>query len=345
MESDSASVREQIVMSLNQSRRKHFVLVGEALGMFVLSEAFAASEISKIQVELTIAGAESNVATYLARLSHKTTYLSRVGADELGKLVMRYLHSQGVDISLVEVDESWQTGIAIKERCDTGTNVRYYRKWSAASRLDETLIPTLLDSRPDFVHMSGIIAALSSTANSFLHGAVNKLLGTCQISFDVNYRPALWDETPSEEMLEICNLTNICFIGLDEAKEIWGADSPELVRRLVHQPEFLIVKLGPEGSVVFHRDGIEQVDALQLQVVEPVGAGDAFAAGFLHGLASNMQPRDCARFGTILASASLLTSADVGDLPEKSYVDALMRLSTDEWRSTRFENTRRKPEL
>lgn len=332
-------------MSFDQRQGKHFVLVGEALGMLVPSKALATPEMSKTQFELTIAGAESNVATYLARLSHKTSYLTRVGGDELGRLVTRYLHSQGVDVSLVEVDVSRQTGIAIKETSETGTIVRYYRKWSAASRLDEALVPTLLRLQPDFVHMSGITAALSSTANSFLHRAVNKLQGVCQLSFDVNYRPMLWGETPSEEMLEICNLTNICFVGLDEAKEIWGVDRPELVRRLVHRPEYLIVKLGPEGSVVFHKNGIEQVEALQVQVVEPVGAGDAFAAGFLHGLASNMGPRDCARFGTILASASLLTSADVGDLPEKSYVDALLGLSSAEWKSTRLENTRRRLEL
>jgi 2-dehydro-3-deoxygluconokinase len=328
-------------MSFDQKPEKHFILVGEALGMLVPSSDSSKQGFLKNSYELTVAGAESNVATHLSRLGHKTTYISRVGGDYVGEAIINFLNFQGVDASFVEVDHARQTGIAVKEISKAGTIVRYYRSQSAARELNNSMVGTLTDLQPDYVHMSGITAAISPSANEFLRSAINRLQGVSQISFDINFRPILWKTPPYDEMLEIANLTNICFVGLDEANAVWGVRDADEVRKLVHRPEYLIVKMGAEGSKIFHPGGTDRVSALQLQVVEPVGAGDAFAAGFLHGLVNKMTPRDSARFGTILASESLLTTSDVGELPEKSYIESLLRLSEGDWKLTQFESTGR----
>lgn len=174
---------------------------------------------------LSVAGAESNVARYLADLGHRVAWASRVGSDPLGDRVLTAVARPGVDVRHVERDPSAPTGVYFKDPSgEGGTRVHYYRTGSAASRLTPAYLDTLPVAAARLVHLSGITAALSAgcarTATALFDRA--REAGGLR-SFDVNYRPALWStEEASAPLLALARQADIVFVGLDEAAQVWG---------------------------------------------------------------------------------------------------------------------------
>lgn len=309
---------------------------GETLGMFVPTVTTGQAE-SKFQ--LTAAGAESNVATYLSRLGHKTRWASRVGDDYIGRFIIDTLRGEGVGLDLVDVDPKAQTGLALKElgQMDNQTKVRYYRKGSAASNLDSVDHVKLMAHEPTNVHLSGITVALSDSSRAFMDRFVPYAAEKAQVSFDVNLRPQLWNVEPGPVLLDYISQCHLVFVGLDEAKALWGLSTPEAVYKRLPSVDILVVKEGPRGAVVFSDVEKVFVGSLDLSVVEPVGAGDAFAAGFIHGQIAGESLRDSARLGTILASASLSSNKDVGQMPTRQYIQHALQLSEEGWAHHGFQ--------
>lgn len=303
--------------------------------MFVPKPGTEASGHSQ-NYQLTAAGAESNVATYLSRLGNSVGWVSRVGDDHAGSFILSYLESEGVSTLPVDIDPDAPTAVAVKEPGKEKSTVRYYRKGSAASKLGPDYVESILRFSPRYVHLTGITAALSDSAMEFMEKALNALPSKALVSFDVNLRPALWDTPPADVLLRFASLTETAFVGLDEASALWGCETPEEVRSLIPQPPTLVVKQGPVGATVFSGGSSEFVPSLDVELVEPVGAGDAFAAGFLHSHRGGESPRNAARSGTILACASLGSHKDIGEMPSKDYVSKLLAVSDDAWAKERY---------
>ncbi len=137
-----------------------------------------------------IAGAESTVAIGLARLGHEVRWVSRVGDDTYGSVLLRTLRGERVDVSGVEVDPARPTGlmIAAARTADT-TAVTYYRAGSAASAISRADVARLGPAR--ILHVSGITPALSASAAEALRVAVGSG-GYSLVSLDVNFRSRLW---------------------------------------------------------------------------------------------------------------------------------------------------------
>jgi 2-dehydro-3-deoxygluconokinase len=189
------------------------------------------------------------------------------------------------------------------------TTVYYYRAGSAASRLGPELLPAL----SGVVHLSGITPALSSSCADLVEQVLASPLTT---SFDVNHRPGLWSAAEAAPVLRLlANQADVVFVGLDEARTLWGAATPDDVRALLPAPGVLVVKDGAVGAYSFGPAGPAFVPAPVVEVVEPVGAGDAYAAGYLYGLLRDLPETDRLRLGHLVAGAALRVTGDVGDLP------------------------------
>ncbi len=118
---------------------------------------------------LTIGGAESNVAIAATQLGASTTWIGRVGDDDLGALVVRELRGQGVNVHAPRDPEA-PTGLMVKEhRRGKPTHVRYYRKHSAGSRLGPDDLDQDSLAAADIVHLTGITAALGDTARAAMN--------------------------------------------------------------------------------------------------------------------------------------------------------------------------------
>lgn len=136
------------------------------------------------------------------------------------------------------------------------------------------------------------------------------------VSVDVNFRPSLWPvDIASTELLKLGKLADIVFVGLDEARAVWGAETPDDVRALFPDVTRVIVKNNAVGAVEFDGDQKIFVASLPVEVVEPVGAGDAFAAGYLSGLLQGLPSQERLQLGHKRAAQTLLS---VTDLPAAS---------------------------
>jgi 2-dehydro-3-deoxygluconokinase len=285
-------------------------------------------------LRLGVGGAESNVAAGLAGLGHRVTWVSRVGDDPFGRIVLREVTAAGVDTSLVAVDPAAPTGVYVKDPHPRGTGVYYYRAGSAASRLapDALADPRLRGVR--LLHLSGVTPALSPSCRALVEYAVtDRPLGAALVSFDVNHRPRLWPARRAADVLRaVADRADIVFVGLDEARRLWHTADPLAVRRLLPGPDTVVVKDGTVGATALPRTGPAAfVPALRAPVREPVGAGDAFAAGYLSALLRGLDPTAALRCGHLVAVRALAVPGDHAAPPPRRELDAAVALSEADW--------------
>lgn len=266
-------------------------------------------------------GAELNVAIHLARLGVPVRFAGRVGDDPLGRRLRATLSREGVDVSALALDEALPTGLYLKEPGQGGTAVHYFRRGSAATILDR--LPDGARDGVAHVHVTGIVAALSDACRSLVLGLLADQRSYA-VSFDVNYRPALWEPgVAAPVLMNLARHADIVFVGLDEARRLWRADSPQAVRSLLPQPAEVVVKDGERPAVAYVRGEPTVVEpALTVDVVEPVGAGDAFAAGYLATRLDGGDVRSALRVGHALASDVLRANSDHGAPPDPGLLAA-----------------------
>ena len=261
---------------------------------------------------LRFAGAESNFAIALARLGVPVRWVSRLGRDPLGDLIERGLTDEEVDVRWVRRDDA-PTGLFLKWRSEGSSHVVYRRAGSAASRLGPEDVPEETLEGVRLVHLTGITMAISGSACDLVvdvarrakeHGA--------EVIFDPNFRPALPDtpEAAAARQRRVLPFVDWYLCSEAEATLLWG-DSEIPVRT--------VIRLGTRGARV---DGIDVPPLRLVDVVDEVGAGDAFAAGFAYGLLQSWAPPDCAHCGNVIASAALAGTGDWETLPRLAEVQA-----------------------
>ncbi|QDY78761.1 sugar kinase [Streptomyces qinzhouensis] len=292
-----------------------------------------------------IGGAESNVACALAAAGHRTAWVSRVGADGFGDHLVAAVAGYGVDTSAVARDPGRPTGVYFRtatDRAASGHEVAYYRAGSAASAMSPRTVPYSLVARTRVLHLSGITAALSADCLALLRELMLPREERPLISFDVNHRPGLWRAADAGPvLLGLARGADLVFVGEDEAETTWGISGPDAIRAALPEPRTLIVKQGAAGATAYVRgdDGTDAVvfaRAPAVDVVAPVGAGDAFAAGYLSATLRGLPPRDRLRHGHLTAAAALTVPGDLGTPPDRDRADRLAALDDTAWERLRL---------
>lgn len=234
---------------------------------------------------LGIGGAESNVAIGLSRLGIRATWIGGVGSDSLGDLVVHGLRGEGVNVIAVRNDTA-PTGLMIKERRTPATQqVTYYRAGSAGSLIGPADIPAHAVEGARVLHVTGITPSLSPSAASAIDQAVARAKSAgVPVSFDVNFRSSLWRGRDARAALQpILERADILFAGAEEAALFVGDGLPEdLAARLSRLgPREVVIKLGADGALALDGGALLRRSAVRVPVVDTVGAGDAFVAGYL----------------------------------------------------------------
>lgn len=283
------------------------VTLGET--MAVLTPNSAESIVDADAFRVDAGGAESNVAAHVVRCGRAARWYSRLGRDALGGRVHRILQLRGIDVSGVGWDDDSPTGLYVKE---PGGGVSYYRSGSAASKLspDDTGAIVLDDAA--IVHLTGITPALSLSAAAAVDTVLNEARRRgIPVSFDVNHRPGLWAaELAAPTLRSLANRADIVFVGLDEAARLWYTSNPREVRALLNSAAVLVVKDGAVGATVFDGNKEFFVPTPPVDVIEEVGAGDAFAGAFLASLMHGEDLRLCAAAGHAQAALALRSTSD-----------------------------------
>jgi 2-dehydro-3-deoxygluconokinase len=281
--------------------------IGETMAM--VAPLTGARLVEAQQFRLDAGGAESNVAAHVAALGHRAGWFSRLGDDALGHRVHAQLAARGVDVSSVVSDPAHPTGLYVK---DPGHGVRYYRAGSAASHLSAADADLIELGGVRILHVSGITAAISSSAAEFLSRTIDRAHEHgVLVSFDVNHRAALWDcATAAGALAALVRRADLVFTGRDEAESLWGTATAAEVRALFTDVPELVVKDGSVGATAYLSEGPVFEPALVVDVVDAVGAGDAFAGGYLAALLEDAPPLERLRAGHRRAALTLLTTGD-----------------------------------
>lgn len=290
------------------------------------------------QFERYVGGAEANVAIGIARLGHRAGWISRVGADEFGACVRATIRGEGVDTSQVVEDEGAQTGIYFKEprRADL-TRVHYYRDGSAASRLAPSDLDAEYLSQAEYLHISGITPALSSSCREATWEALRMANAHgVAVSFDPNVRRKLWSEEEARATLrEMIPEVHTVMTGEGEATLLTGREEPDDAARVLFEmgPEQVVVRLGEEGALALGPDGsVVRRPSISVQVVDVVGAGDAFTAGYLSGQLRGWDVGASLELGNVAGGLATTVEGDSEGIPTwaevQPYVDGTEQ-STD----------------
>lgn len=283
--------------------------VGEAL---VMGTELRTDTNGEASMALRVGGAELNVALALGHAGHAVSFATRLGEDPFGGLIRRTASAAGLDL-IVENDRIAPTGFYVRERSTTGRRVHYYRRGSAGSKLPDLATLEAAVARSGALHLTGITAALHSENTPQLHRLIDAARhAQCLISLDINFRPQLWTAAEaSETIAALAQQADIVFVGADEAHDLWGTTDPLQLAAVLGQGE-IVVKDSDRLRVDIVRDGRStHVPVNATAVVDTVGAGDAFAAGYLHAaMRDDLQLRDRVQTGHAFASEALSSNAD-----------------------------------
>lgn len=273
----------------------------------------------------SVGGAESNVAIGLSRLGKSTRWIGRLGNDPFGGMITSILAGEGVDVSHTQRDDKHPTAVYFKDNFGAGDpDIYYYRKGSASSCWSPEHIRDKWFEGGRHLHMTGITPALGEHSFAFTKECMKRARAKgMTVSFDPNIRFKLWEEKKARSaLLELIPLCDYFLPGQEEAEFLFGeGEAKYLAERAIQLGvEATVIKMGEKGSFGMLKNG-QYVYANPVQtekIVDTVGAGDAFAAGFLsyaiEGLTASRLKYAMER-GNLLGSLIVQSKGDWEALP------------------------------
>ena len=304
--------------------------LGEAMALFEVDEGGIGPGGS---CRLRLAGAELNLLIGVARQGHRAGFATAVGADPFGDLARRTLQEQGIATHAVDVDPTRRTGMFVKEVTrDERRRVHYYRDGSAASAY--AVAPALLLDRlaPRVVVLSGLTLGLGlpdgigATAVALLREAAARGVTTV---FDANLRPGIWDgDVAVAGFAELLECLDVVLAGREEMAELVAGTDPvaAAVELCASGVRGVVIKDGARGAIAVEGGEVVEVPALPVEhVVDPVGAGDAFAAGVVSGVLRGEELATAARLGAVLGAEVVRHRGDWEGLPDRDRARELLR--------------------
>jgi 2-dehydro-3-deoxygluconokinase len=298
-------------------RRYDLVTFGETMVRLTAADGMRLEEAQRLDV--TIGGAESNVAVALARLGRRVAWLSALADNPIGRRVAGELRRHGVDTAHVV----WTDDRAGVYFLDPGvpprpTRVYYDRRDSAVARIDPSAIDPALVVDAGALHLTGITPALSASCATICRMLVAAASESAvPVVLDVNYRARLWPAREAAAALApLLTQTTLLLCGARDAATIWGlrGDPADVAAGLLARSgaELVVLTLGADGALALQRAGTPiRQPAIPVQPVDPVGAGDAFAAGFLHRWLDDRSAIPAAlQSGVVLAALKMTMPGD-----------------------------------
>jgi len=280
--------------------------------------------------ERHVAGAETTVAVCVRRQGLSSGLITRVGDDEFGKCILNWVRGEGVDTSQIRVDTEAPTGIYFVQRgfpIPSESKMFYYRKGSAGSRISPS------DVDPDYLgaaklfHTTGITPALSETALEATRKALEiSISNNLIVSFDTNIRPVLWGsiDNAARVLTPIIEKVDILFTDPRDAAILLNVqDVDQMIDGfLKFGVETVVLKMGRKGAIAANRREKVSVQALEVYVEDPIGAGDAFAGTFITSRLKGRSLEESLKRAVIAGSLVVTVRGDEECLPSEEEIDA-----------------------
>lgn len=277
----------------------------------------------------SLGGSPTNVAVAAARYGRRSAVITKVGDDGFGAYVRQALRGFGVDPRWVGTDPELRTPVVFCELFPPDRfPLLFYRQPTAP---DMRIRPADLDLEAIagagvfWTTGTGLSAEPGRSATLRALEARDRRRHTIH---DLDYRPSLWPhpgEAPAAQREALQHAT-VAVGNREEAAVAVGDDTPEAMARALLRlgPELAIVKLGGRGVVVAREGRIDTIPAFSVEVVNGLGAGDAFGGALCHALLDGRDPVEAVRFAAAAGAyvAGRLACAD--EMPDEAAVRALM---------------------
>lgn len=273
-----------------------------------------------------MAGAEFNVAIGVSRQGHTVSYVTTLGKDWQGDLILEYMNGIGIDTTNIRRMTGAATGYQLKVRSSDGEpKVIYFRSGSAASQTTPDIVDTIDFDGVKILHVTGIFSALAPNT----YDTVSDLVDAARshgvtVLFDPNPRPTLW---PGKEAMiaatnKLAAKSDVFMPGLEEGRLFSGAVDPHDIAKFYLDMGVgkVIIKLGDEGSALFELDGNGSVQktvvpSFTVNVVDTVGAGDGFASGVITALLEGLDTRHLLERANAVGAIQVTSVSDSEGLP------------------------------
>jgi fructokinase len=258
-----------------------------------------------------LGGAPFNFAAHLLRLGHDVFFVSAVGADDRGKRILRRMENMGLTTRFVREDSEHATGI-VSVTLSGGGQPNFVLHRPAAYDF-----PQITDEGYDFILSQsvewiyfGTLLQMSSVAWE-LTKEILATVPTARRFYDVNLRSNAYTPELLRELMQLATVVKLNDVEVEEMSKIFGTPVSSLEQFCRQYAgdfdlEAVCVTRGSNGCALLHGDQYIEAPGYQIKVADTVGAGDAFAAGLLHGL-GNKWPADkiadfANRVGALVAS-------------------------------------------
>lgn len=273
-------------------------------------------------------GDTSNMAIAAARQGARSAYVTRVGDDTFGKMLLDLWRAEGVDTSAVGVDAASATGVYFVTHGATGHVFSYLRAGSAASRMQVDQLPLPLLRSARYVQASGISLAISPNAADCVLAAFDTARQAgVKVALDSNLRLKLWPLARARAVIgAAAALADYFFPSVEDAQALSGLDDLDAILDWAHGlgARQVLLKLGPEGVRVSDGTRRETIAGYKVQAVDATGAGDCFCGATLARLAAGDSIWDAARYANAAAALSTTGFGAVAPVPRPEQVRALM---------------------
>jgi len=276
-------------------------------------------------------GAETNVCVGIVRMGHSAGWISRVGKDEFGRKIINTFRGEGVDVSHVEMDPNYSTGIFFRESVGNGEyRNTYYRKHSAFSVISPDMLDEEYIRSAKYLMISGITLAVNSGAAATARRAMEiaKEAGV-KICFDPNLRLKMWSiEQARATMEELWPMVDIALPGVDEGKLLFGLDQPDDIAAHLQNTygvETVIVKVGADGAIGYQNgEKVVSPGFRAPKVVDAFGAGDSFCAGILSGFLNGWSMERTLQLANAIGCMVVCAPGNIEAIPYEEQVMAFI---------------------
>jgi 2-dehydro-3-deoxygluconokinase len=279
-------------------------------------------------LDVQIGGAEANVAAACARLGLNTALISALPDNVWGERVRRELRSHGVDTRHIVSSSGGRLGVYFLEYAVSPRPIQvvYDRADSAFSRLSPDDVDWAPVRQARLVHVSGVTAALGANGRALVRRLLDE---AAVVSFDVNYRSTLWTPDEAREFISpLLPRVRYLFLGDSEAQTVFALAgsaeaSLEAISRVAPKATITLLQ-GRRGSTMLDAGRILRPSVMpSADVIDPIGAGDAYVAGYLWAILRDRPPQEAMNIAAVVGALKCSTWGDVALISVREVEEAL----------------------
>jgi len=304
------------------------IAIGELL-IDLIADKTGVSLDEQITFKRFAGGAPANFAVGVKRLGISSGMITKVGDDFFGRFLIKTLKEKQVDISQIKTTKEFKTALAFVGLDETkNPSFSFYRSPCADIMLNENEIDEEYIKSSKLL-MCGTVSLADEPSRSAIFKAIEfaKKHGL-QVACDPNLREDLWHfKDPREHLFKVLKNTDIFLPSIAEAELITGEKGDNAFEAILELgPSIIGVTHGAEGSTILTKDEKFSAPSYKVKVLDTTGAGDAWAAGIITGLLTNMPLSEIPYFANAI-SALKITRKGAMNIPNRKEVEDFMKFN------------------